>query len=130
METVEVIVQTPPMLNWAAGVMAIMLVTLVARIEMLHTHFIRGLDRQTELLKSLKKLETMHEHPDDYDFGTSDTNALVLALKTNCDMVCRRHSLVLQGLERLTSLISYDIEQRTGKKLPPLPLIRPDDQKG
>jgi hypothetical protein len=127
MDTVEVIVQTPPMLNWAAGVMAIMLVTLVARIEMLHSHIIKGLDRQTELLSTLRNLETMHEHPDDYNFGTQNTNRMVTTLMHNCQEVCNRHGRVLDAVERLTSVIAYEHEERTGKKLPPLPLMRPDD---
>jgi hypothetical protein len=118
------------MLNWAAGVMAIMLVTLVARIEMLHSHIIKGLARQTELLSSIRNLETMHEHPDDYNFGTVATNKMVTALMKNCQEVCNRHGRVLDAVERLTSVIAYEHEERTGKKLPPMPLMRPDDREG
>ena len=125
----EVIVHTTPMLNWAAGVIAIALVGLLARIEQLHSHIAKALDRQSKLLEKIDNLETMHEHPDDYDFGTSDTNKMVMAIGANCEAVCRRHSQVLHAIERLAQLISYDIEQRTGKRPPPMPL-KPEDQQG
>jgi hypothetical protein len=116
------------MVNWAAGVIAIGLVALLARLEQLHAHMAKGLARQAELLESLRNLETMHEHPDDYKFGTSETNRMVLAIGANCEQVCRRHSQVLVAIERLAQLISYDIEQRTGKCPPPMP-VHPEDQK-
>jgi hypothetical protein len=122
----EVIVHIPPMLAWAAGVMAIALVGLLARVEQLHSHIVKGMSRQTELLDSLRNLETMHEHPDDYKFGTSETNKMVLAIGANCEQVCRRHSQVLLAIERLAQLIAYDIEQRTGKRPPPMPMSAED----
>jgi hypothetical protein len=129
MDPVHVVVDTPPMVNWAAGVIAIGLVALLARLEQLHAHMSKGLARQVDLLEAMRNLETMHEHPDDYKFGTSETNRMVLAIGANCEQVCRRHSQVLVAIERLAQLISYDIEQRTGKCPPPMP-VHPEDQKG
>jgi hypothetical protein len=128
MDPVHVVVDTPPMVNWAAGVIAIGLVALLARLEQLHAHMAKGLARQAELLESLRNLETMHEHPDDYKFGTSETNRVVLSIAANCEQVCRRHSQVLVAIERLAQLISYDIEQRTGHCPPPMP-VHPEDKK-
>jgi hypothetical protein len=124
----EVVVHIPPMLAWAFGVVAVALVGLLARVEQLHSHIIKGLSRQSELLESLRNLETMHEHPDDYKFGTSETNRMVLAIGNNCEQVCRRHSQVLIAIERLAQLIAYDIEQRTGHCPPPMP-VKPGDKK-
>jgi hypothetical protein len=124
----EVIVHIPPMLAWAAGVMAIAIVGLLARVEQLHAHIIKGISRQGEVLDSLRTLETMHEHPDDYKFGNSETNRMVLAIGNNCEQVCKRHSQVLFAIERLAQLIAYDIEQRTGKRPPPMP-IKAEDAK-
>jgi hypothetical protein len=109
--------------------MAIALVGLLARVEQLHAHIVKGLSRQSDLLDSLRNLETMHEHPDDYNFGTADTNKMVQQIGANCEQVCRRHTQVLIAIERLAQLIAYDIEQRTGKRPPPM-TVRPEDTKG
>jgi hypothetical protein len=114
------------MLSWAAGVMAVAIVGILARIEILHSGMAKALTRQSDVLDSLQRLETMHEHPDDYNFGTSDTNKMMIALGNNCEQVCKRHGQVLYAIERLASLIAYDIEQRTGKRPPPMPMKAED----
>jgi hypothetical protein len=124
----EVMVHIPPMIEWGTGIIAVTLVALAARIEVLHSHMAKALDRQVDVLGTLKNLETMHEHPDDYKFGTSDTNKMVQQIGANCEQVCRRHNQVLIAIERLAQLIAYDIEQRTGKRPPPMPM-RSEDRK-
>ena len=90
---------------------------------------IAGADmRFAELLKEnndkATKLVTMHEHPDDYDFGNAKTNETVdriaLEVRTTSDLVRDSTAASREAtheLKELTGLLRLSL-QRTGSLLP------------
>jgi hypothetical protein len=131
-EPVTVIVQTPAIVNWAVGIMAVLLSGLVVRIENIASRVkeveadvapIGAMASDVHQIKAaVYHVKAMHEHPDDYNFGNKETNAMVQRLMKCCSANCQESERVWRSIDKLSHTLAYDIEQRTGKKPPPPPL--------
>jgi hypothetical protein len=91
---------------------AVTMIALVARVESIGV-------RVTKMKRCVENIEVVHEHPDDYKFGTTDTNKLLSQMMECCKSNCRESSRVFTAVDRLAQLIAWDIEKRTGRKPPP-----------
>jgi hypothetical protein len=78
--------------------------------------------RMKSVQEDTQSVKTMHEHPDDYGFGSKETNKMLKGLMEACSTNCQEASRVWRSLDTLAYYIKYDVETRTGKKIPPPPL--------
>jgi hypothetical protein len=76
------------------------------------------------MLDKIIALETMHQHPDDFQFGTKATNEMVATLTSECRKTCQRNREVADSIDNLAALLRYDIKQRTGITPPPNGALR------
>lgn len=58
------------MQEWALGILALSIVVMAARQELMNKRIV-------DTLKNSYKLKEMHMHPDDYGFGSRKTNELL-----------------------------------------------------
>jgi hypothetical protein len=114
----------PAIWNWGAGIVALTLVGMGIQLQTLHALFKHGLSRQADMIEKIIALETMHQHPDDFQFGTKDTNAMLNAMTKECRKTCQRNREVADSIDNLAALIRYDIKQRTGLNPPPNGTLR------
>jgi hypothetical protein len=120
----EIEVHLPAVWSWGAGVAVLALVAMGAQLTALHALLKHGMSRQSEIIDKLIALETMHKHPDDFQFGTKGTNEMVTALTEECRKTCQRNREVANSIDNLTALIRYDIKHRTGVNPPPNGTLR------
>jgi hypothetical protein len=114
----------PSIWNWGAGVAVVALFGIGAQLTALHVLFKHGLERQGQMLDKIIALETMHQHPDDFQFGTKATNEMVATLTSECRKTCQRNREVADSIDNLAALLRYDIKQRTGITPPPNGALR------
>lgn len=105
-------VHIPQMLSWAAGILALAVVGIAARIEAM-----AKIARDIQV--KITDCKTMHEHPDDYGFGSKETNEMMRGLVIATEASSRESEKVFRALTTMIHYITYDIKQRTGKTPPP-----------
>lgn len=114
-------IQPPPLWNWAVGIIALAIVAVGARMQTLASSIKMGLQRQTELIAGIAEIKTMHDHPDDYGFGTRQTNLKLERLLKALTEAAEENRRIGDQLYRLTHYLQFDIKSRTGKEPPPPP---------
>jgi hypothetical protein len=115
----HVAVDLPEIFKWGSGVAVLTLVAMGVRLQNMFTLVKTAIEKQAVVIKGLNDLKVMHEHPDDYDFGTGATNRTLAAMLAECQSTCAANRRVAESVENLAALIRYDIKQRTGKEPPP-----------
>jgi hypothetical protein len=101
--------------------MALAMVGIGIRIVNLHTIVKEAMVRQDHMIDALDKLVTMHEHADDFGFGTKKTNNQLHELLKAIASAVAESRRTGESLHRLIHYITFDIKQRTGKEPPPAP---------
>jgi hypothetical protein len=101
--------------------MAIAIVSIGWRLVALHGMLKIGLSRQDHMIESMDKLVTMHEHADDFGFGTRNTNNQLKALLTAISQAVEESRRTGESLHKLIHYITFEIRERTGKSPPPPP---------
>ncbi len=66
--------------------------------------------------REVSKMLAMHEHADDFGFGTEETNQLIMA---NREMVKTMTADNRRGMKELVHYIKWFVEVQTGEKPPP-----------
>lgn len=129
-EVASVVVQLPELVVWSASIFALTMVGMSIRQEMLSTKIVAVLETLAKIKSTGEAVLNMHEHADDYGFGTRQTNSLLkIAMQVQKDLQDESRTIqtrleadahsTRQSLVQLVNLLRYDIEQRTGKKVPP-----------
>ncbi len=113
--------ELPQLVSWAGLTIALAIVGIGIRQQAIHKMASTALNKQTAHLDSLKDLRTMHEHADDFGFGTKATNERLDKLLTAITASTEESQRVSDSLYRLVHYITFDIKSRTGKAPPPPP---------
>jgi hypothetical protein len=100
---------------WAAGICVLTIIGIAIRLENLAS---RVKDVQQRVIDT----KTMHEHADDYGFGTKETNEMLQGLLTSTRTSAKESDKVYRALTAMIHYITYDIKQRTGHSPPPPPI--------
>jgi hypothetical protein len=111
----------PQLVSWSAGIMAIAIVSIGWRLVALHTMLQKGLLRQDHMIEAMDKLVTMHEHADDFGFGTRNTNMQLKDLLAAISTAVAESRRTGDSLHKLIHYITFEIRERTGKTPPPPP---------
>ena len=122
-------VQTPQILTWAFCVMALSLVGIAGTLVSLARRLSRietGLEPIAQMAARVEVIQTnsftvktMHEHADDFGFGTKATNQMLAGLVDSCSKSCQQGERVWRAIEQLAHVMRHDVETRTGRKIPP-----------
>lgn len=123
LEPTIVQIETPAMLSWAAGIMAVSLVGVSGALITLSKRMgdvrdmVSGIPLMSSRTDDVKahaiRSTTMHEHPGDYGFGTRESERMLRVLVDSTSKHIAETERVLQALTRLTDIIEKDIEFRT-----------------
>jgi methyl-accepting chemotaxis protein len=65
------------------------------------------------------ELKTMHEHSDDFGFGTKETNRRLSNVAEILEKVASMSERSARTVDQLVHYVQADYEARTGNKLPP-----------
>ncbi len=114
-----VTVQLPPLLVWSSSIFALALVGMGIRQEMIASKVLVLLTKLSDLKMVVDKVKTMHDHPDDYGFGTRQTNELLKSTARVLAENANRAKDIHTAIENLVHVIKHDFEQRTGTTIPP-----------
>ncbi len=115
METVICQLAHVDFLMWASGVCVLTLVGVAIRLENLAS-------RVRNVQETVTDQKTMHEHADDYGFGTKETNEMLKGLLASTRSSAKESDKVYRALTAMIHYITYDIKQRTGQTPPPPPV--------
>lgn len=113
--TQVIIAELPSLWSWSAGIVALTIVALGIRQEMI-ANKVRNIEGIVTTMK------IMHEHADDYGFGTKRTNNLIDEMQQATVKSTNAIRISSNSIDQLAHFIKVDIETRTGKKLPPPPI--------
>ena len=112
------------MVSWALGVIALTLVVLATRQEVVASKlkpiiYLESLIATVSHIdKLVTELKNMHEHPDDYGFGTDDTNRMVRGTEAQLTEAARLLDKVGKLVGQLAVVFEMDYQDRTGKTIP------------
>jgi len=101
--------------------MALALVGVGLRLQTMVNLAKDAVSKQQIHLRALRDLETMHEHADDYGFGTKATNEQLKGLIEAFRESVEENRRISDSLYRLVHYIKFDIKGRTGQEPPPPP---------
>ncbi len=116
MDTITAVCEMSAALSWGAGIVALTLVGIVFRIEAMGA-------RVREIKAGVESAHVMHEHADDYGFGTGQTNRLLREVLSATSSNSRSSEAVARSINELTHYLTWDIKQRTGETPPPPPPV-------
>jgi len=104
---------------WSSSVFALTIVGMSIRQEMIATKIIALMTSLSGVKETVDITKVMHDHPDDYGFGSAETNKL---LKESAE-IQKKNSEELRetrrSLKELVHVMRHDIELRTGRPVPP-----------
>jgi predicted SPOUT superfamily RNA methylase MTH1 len=117
------------LLDWLLGVLTVALVAIGIRQEAMFSSLrkLRSEDL-SRIASNVDRVRVMHEHPDDYGFGVRETNRLLKTIVQEQAQVLSSQSQstaaqieVTRALRDLVHYIVAEHEERTGKKMKPIP---------
>lgn len=114
-------IDTPALWGWGVAVIALVVVGIGIRIQRLVSMIQHGLDKQVNLLNGISELKTMHDHADDFGFGTRATNEHLEKLIEALSDYAKENRHISNGLRDLIHYTTFDIKARTGHDPPPPP---------
>ncbi len=108
------------LLEWGAGTAAVALVAIAVRVEFVSNKLTQMRDIQLKGIQDdvAESLE-MHRHPDDYGFGTKETNRALESATGVLEEVAKTTRSNAWAVRDLIHYLKEDFEARTGAKLPP-----------
>jgi len=114
------IVEFPDIVVWACGIAVLAIVGLVIRQE--HAlNKITYLRAQIEdAMRVITQIKTMHDHPDDFDFGTKRTNEILTQTLEVVAETSKQNAETSRILKELTHYLKADLESRGVKPIPPI----------
>ncbi len=98
---------------FSTGVL-VLAVTIVVRQEIM----IRRAIHSSQVIDSIK---VMHEHADDFDFGTKETNERLIELEKLNIKIFGEMKSSNNNMHALVHYVKFYIEKQTGEKPPPVP---------
>lgn len=113
--------QLPQIVHWASGAMALAVLAIGFAVQNIHSIGKQAIAAQRTTHDALETLHTMHQHPDDYGFGTKATNIHLTNLLVSIQESTEESRRVGDSLHDLIHYIMFDIKSRTGKAPPPPP---------
>lgn len=114
MDSITAVCEIPAALSWGAGLIALTMVGFAIRMETMGA-------RVRDIKSGVDRARVMHEHADDYGFGTVETNRLLRDLVVASANNARESERVCRVVRELTHFIIWEIKDRTGKTPPPPP---------
>jgi hypothetical protein len=87
-------------IHWLFGVLGIALAAMGVRQESM-LRLVRGVEDRTlrQVMEKIEELRVMHEHPDDYNFGSRETNRL---LKESIEQERLSHAALTKCCDAMT----------------------------